>query len=86
LPQATSLNIAVEEFLLRVDVLAWDSSAAQRYAQLRAELERTGRAMGSFDTMIAAHALATDAILVTHDQGFRQFKQLKTEDWCKPAS
>ena len=36
-PGALGLRTAVEDFLLRVDVLPWDSEAAQHYAQLRAE-------------------------------------------------
>ena len=36
LPQATKLAIVVEEFLLRVEVLPWDSPAARHYARLRA--------------------------------------------------
>ena len=34
LPQASKLGIVVDEFLLRVEVLAWDSAAAQAYARL----------------------------------------------------
>jgi tRNA(fMet)-specific endonuclease VapC len=37
--------------------------------------------MGSFDLMIAAHALAFDAILVTNDKAFRRIKKLQIEDW-----
>ena len=81
-PEAVRLKIVVEEFLLRVDVLPWDSEAAQHYARVRADLERTGQPMGNLDMMIAAHALAAQAVLVTHDRVFRRVKQLKIEDWC----
>jgi tRNA(fMet)-specific endonuclease VapC len=83
LPQAKKLNIAVEEFLLRVEVLPWDSEAAQHYAQLRALLEQKGEPMGNLDTMIAAQALAAGAVLVTSDRVFRRVKGLKLEDWSK---
>ena len=83
-PEALRLKTAVEEFLLRVEVLPWDSEAAQHYAQMRADLERAGQAMGNMDMMIAAHALAVQAVLVTHDRVFRLVKQVKTEDWNKP--
>jgi len=33
--------------------------------------------------MIAAHALALDAILVTNDRAFGRIKRLKVEDWTK---
>ncbi len=57
-PEAVRLKTAVEEFLLRVEVLPWDSEAAQHYAQVRAALERAGQPMGNLDMMIVAQALA----------------------------
>lgn len=81
-PEAARLKMAVEEFLMRVDVLPWDSEAAQCYAYLRAALERNGKAMGNLDMMIAAHAQACRAVLVTSDRVFRHVPQLKTEDWA----
>jgi tRNA(fMet)-specific endonuclease VapC len=83
-PEATRLKVVVEEFLLRVAVLPWDSEAAGHYAGVRTALERAGTAMGNLDLMIAAHALATDAVLVSNDRVFGRIKQLKTEDWTRP--
>jgi tRNA(fMet)-specific endonuclease VapC len=83
-PEAVGLKTAVEEFLLRVEVLPWDSEAAQHYARVRAALERAGEPMGNMDMMIVAHALAAQAVLVTHDRVFRRVKQVKIEDWTKP--
>jgi tRNA(fMet)-specific endonuclease VapC len=80
-PEAVRLKVAVEEFLLRVAPLPWDSDAAQHYARIRADLERTGVPMGNLDIMIAAHALALQAVLVTHDRVFHRVKQLKIQDW-----
>ena len=82
-PEAVRLKIAVEEFLLRVEALSWDSDAAQQYSQVRAELERTGKPVGNLDLMIAAHALSAQVVLVTHDHVFRRIKRLKVEDWTK---
>ncbi len=82
--EAVRLKIAVDEFLLRVEVPPWDSEAARHYAQVRAALERAGNPMGNLDMMIAAQALAVQAVLVTHDRVFRRVKQLKVEDWSKP--
>jgi tRNA(fMet)-specific endonuclease VapC len=84
LPNAAKLGMAVEEFLLRVEVLPWNSEAAQRYAGLRATLEGQGEPMGNLDLMIAAQALAAGTILVTNDRVFRRVKGLKIEDWSKP--
>ncbi len=83
LPQVAKLGIAVEEFLLRVEVLPWDSEAAQHYARIRALLESEGQPMGTFDMMIAAHAFAAGVILVTNDRVFRRVKGLRIEDWSK---
>jgi len=83
LPQATKLGIVVEEFLRRVEVLAWDSAAARHYARLRAALEQHGEPMGNLDLMIAAQALAAGVILVTNDRVFRRVKGLRIEDWTR---
>ena len=83
-PDATHLQTIVDEFLLRMTILPWDSEAAQQYGQLRATLERQGRPMGNLDMMIGAQALASDLVLVTNDQAFKRIKQLKVEDWTKP--
>ena len=82
-PEAVRLRTAVEEFLLRVDVLPWDSEAAKHYAQVRSVLERLGQPMRNLDIRIAAQALAAQAVLVTNDQTFRHVKHLKIEDWTQ---
>jgi tRNA(fMet)-specific endonuclease VapC len=82
-PEATKLKTVVEEFLLRVEVLPWDSAAAQQYSRIRATLEGRGEPMGNLDLMIAAHALASGLVLVSSDAVFRRVKGLKTEDWSR---
>jgi tRNA(fMet)-specific endonuclease VapC len=83
LPNNAHLHRLLEDFFVRVAILPWDSSAAQQYGELRAWLEREGRPMGNLDTMIAAHALALELILVTSDQAFSRIRKLKVEDWTK---
>jgi tRNA(fMet)-specific endonuclease VapC len=80
-PGATNLQTAVREFLMRVDVLAWDGTAATRYGALRAGLEANGTPLGNLDTLIAAHALAAEAILITNDQAFARVPALVVENW-----
>ncbi len=82
-PEATQLQRIIEEFLLHVDILPWDSDAAVQYGHLRASLERDGQPIGNLDTMIAAHTLATGTVLVTNDHAFSRIKKLKVEDWTK---
>lgn len=80
-PDAGRLKIAVEEFLVRVEILLWDSMAARHYAELRANLEERGEPMGNMDMMIAAQALAAGTALVSADKVFRRVKGLNVEDW-----
>ena len=82
-PEAATLKRVVEEFLLRVEVLPWNSEAAQQYARIRASLEKEGEPMGNLDLMIAAQAVAVGATLVTNDRVFRRVKGLKVEDWSR---
>jgi tRNA(fMet)-specific endonuclease VapC len=83
LPNVAKLGFVVEEFLVRVEILAWDSSAAAHYARVRAALESAGEPMGNLDLMIACHALAAGTILVSHDRVFRRIRGLRIEDWTK---
>ncbi len=78
---ATRLRAAVDEFLAAIDVLPWTDATAQRYATLRAELERRGRPLGALDMMIAAHAAEHDMMLVTNDRAFGAVPGLRVEDW-----
>ena len=56
----------------------------EHYGQIRDELERSGSAIGVFDMLIAAHALALGAILVSNNQAhFSRVSGLKTENWLK---
>jgi tRNA(fMet)-specific endonuclease VapC len=82
-PDAATLQRVVEEFLLRVEVLPWNSEAAREYARIRVALEKDGQPMGNMDLMIAVQALAAGAVLVTHDHVFRRVKGLKVEDWSR---
>ena len=80
-PGSTRIRVGVEDFLLRVPRLPWDSSAAQSYSHTRDALKRDGLVLSTTDLMIAAHALSLDLTLVTHDQVFAFVDGLKTEDW-----
>ncbi len=80
-PDATRLQLAVGQFLRRVDVLPWDTLVAKRYGSVRADMARQGKTLAPLDLLIAAHALAIDAILVTNDRAFAQVTDLHVEDW-----
>jgi tRNA(fMet)-specific endonuclease VapC len=75
---------ALSEFLLALEIAAFDDQAAMRYGEVRASLARRGRPVGPLDTLIGSHAHALDVILVTHNTGeFSQIAGLRLEDWIK---
>ena len=84
-PEAKRLPVVVKEFLLRVEILPWDSDAADAYAQLRTACENEGKPLGNMDMLIAAHSVAVGAVLITNDKAFYNVKHhLMLEDWSKP--
>ena len=85
-PEAKHLPIAVKEFLLRVEILPWDSAAADAYAGLRTACENEGRSLGVMDMLIAAHSVAAGTVLVTSEKAFyRVAHHLLLDDWTQPA-
>lgn len=81
-PRATRLSKAVNEFLATVPTLPWDSDAADAFADLRTALDSGGTPIGVMDTMIAAHAMAALATLVTNNvRHFRRVSGLTVENW-----
>jgi tRNA(fMet)-specific endonuclease VapC len=84
-PEAHKLAVSVQLLLAKVTSLPWTSDAARHYSNIRADLERKGLPIDDMDMMIAAHALAEDAILVTNDNAFRRIDRLRVEDWTRGA-
>lgn len=80
-PDAKRLHLAVRELLRRVDVLPWNSSAAERYGRVRADMAKDGKVLAPLDLLIATHALAVGAVLVTNDRAFGQVAEMQLEDW-----
>ena len=80
-PQATALARLVREFLRYTDILPWTDEVASHYGSLRAALEARGTTIAPLDLMIAAHALAVDATLVSADKALLQIDILRIEDW-----
>lgn len=81
-PEATRIRASVEALLSGIGILPWDSDAARAYGVLRAELSARGKTLSTIDTLFAAHALSVDAVLVTHDNAFKQVHKLRTVDWA----
>ncbi len=81
-PGAHPARNAIENLLGRVQLLAWGSEEAAAYGRLRANLESLGKPLGNLDMLIAAHALALRATLVTNDKAFTRVAQLPLENWA----
>ncbi|OSI08360.1 FitB [Neisseria animaloris] len=82
-PDAAKLHRAVHELLLRIGVLPFDEQASTHYGKFKAQAEQSGKNLASLDMMIAAHASAVSAVLVSNDAAFQQIADLSVEDWTK---
>jgi tRNA(fMet)-specific endonuclease VapC len=66
---------AVEDLVRVVEVVPLGAEVALHYARVRRELEKAGTPIGSYDMLIAAHALSLGLTLVTNNT--REFKRVK---------
>jgi tRNA(fMet)-specific endonuclease VapC len=73
---------ALAQFLTLPVILPFDVAAAAEYGNIRVELQRRGTPIGPLDTLIAAHAKASDLILVTNNtREFERVEGLQIENW-----
>lgn len=73
---------ALTVFFARFRSMPFDDHAARIYGGLRSDLESKGTPIGPNDLLIAAIALASDLVLVTHNTGeFSRVSGLRLEDW-----
>ena len=75
------LQTAYDIQMNKLPVLPLDEAVGQYYARIRAHLEKAGTPIGANDTLIAAHALALGATLVTADTEFSRVPDLALENW-----
>jgi tRNA(fMet)-specific endonuclease VapC len=62
----------------------WSDAVSQAYGRIKATLEKRGTRIEDFDAAIAAHALATDATLVTANlDHMTRVPGLQLEDWAR---
>ena len=74
----------LDSLVLHLAVLDWPQDAAKHYAEIRADLNKRGAQLGAADLMIAAHARAVGAIVVTNNvKDFERVKSLEVENWTK---
>jgi tRNA(fMet)-specific endonuclease VapC len=81
-PEATRLAAFTHELMSAVDIVPWDSAAALSYSALRLRMMQTGKSLTANDALIAAHALALGATLVTRDTAFDHIDTLRTVNWA----
>ena len=75
-PGATALATLVNDFLASIRVLPWSRDEAAVYGTARAQLEAKGISLGNLDMLIAIHAMAVGATLVTNDKAMAQMSDL----------
>ena len=76
-------RLALAVLLANIDILDFDTSAAESYGKVRASLEKAGTPIGPLDMMIAGHAMALDHTVVTNNiKEFTRVDGLKLENWA----
>jgi tRNA(fMet)-specific endonuclease VapC len=74
--------VALNFFLLKIDIVPYDDQAASAYGEIRKQLRQEGNIIGGMDMLIAAHARSSDSILITHNtREFNRVRGLRIEDW-----
>ena len=80
--KATEKN-RVALLLANIDIVSFDSLAAQSYGKIRADLEKAGTPIGPLDMVIAGHAKSLNYYVVTNNtKAFARVKGLKLENWA----
>lgn len=75
---------ALRLFFAPLEVVSFDAAAAAQYGRLRTHLEGRGTPIGAMDLLVAAHALAMPATLVTNNESeFRRVPGLEVENWSR---
>ncbi|HUD91303.1 type II toxin-antitoxin system VapC family toxin [Sphingobium sp.] len=78
------LKSKIEDLLSLIAVLPLKDDVDACYGRLRAELERRGMPIGANDMLIAAHALAIGATLVTDNiREFERVNGLQLVNWLR---
>jgi tRNA(fMet)-specific endonuclease VapC len=72
----------VSAILGKLTVIDFNSSQSELYGKIRLNLEKSGTPLGDMDMLIAAAALSTGAILVSHNiKHFQRIKGIRLVDW-----
>ncbi len=76
------LTKKVEQLLGSIAILPLDEEVTSHYAEIRTDLERSGKPIGGNNLLIAAHARAESLIVVTaNTKKFTRIPDLAVENW-----
>lgn len=82
MPADSRRDRLITGFLEEIPVLDWTAPAADIYGRIAAQLKLAGTPIGIPDTQIAAHALAENMVLVTHNtRHFERVPGLLIDNW-----
>ena len=77
-------RVALALLLANIEIMNFDSLAAESYGKIRADLERAGTPIGPLDMMIAGHAKALGFTVVTNNtKEFERVTGLELENWAE---
>jgi len=80
------LHGLIDTFTATIEVVPFDAAAATLFGRVCAALESRGTPIGTLDTLIAAHAVSLNLVLVTNNtKHFKQVRGLKTSNWLHGA-
>lgn len=76
------LHESIDRFISNFEVVAFSESCSGYYGVIASELKKRGSPIGDIDVLIAAHAIAVDATLVTNNvKHFSRVHGLRVENW-----
>ncbi len=76
------LRRLITTFVESVEAVAFDQRAADHFGTVATALARRGSPIGTFDTLVGAHALSLGLTFVTNNtQHFARVVGLKIENW-----
>jgi tRNA(fMet)-specific endonuclease VapC len=76
------LHRLIDTFISSVAVLPFDQAAADAFGSVATALARRGEPIGTFDTLIAAHARSCGVVLVTNNtKHFQRVAGLEMANW-----
>ena len=77
-------RVALALLLANIEIMDFDTSAAESYGKIRADLEKAGKPIGPLDMMIAGHAKSLEYTVVTNNtKEFMRVNGLKLENWAE---